>query len=222
MKRWIFTILLFLLLGAIVNVAVAWGCYWRGHLSSGARPSLEPALAEELFRKWGGQLCVDEHLYADGDRNVGATFVLFGVMAPSRSSGIPEALALWRAGWPLCSVEGAQHFVNRDAGVGPKESNIMLWSPPAAIGSSLPFHAPRGWPLKPSWPGFIVNTLFYGVILWLLIPGPFVLQRLIRVKRGRCPKCGYDLRGAPSGGGCPECGWNRFPAPRSAVETDAV
>jgi hypothetical protein len=60
------------------------------------------------------------------------------------------------------------------------------------------------------WPGFIINTLFYAIILWLLILGPFVLRRHIRRKRGQCPKCGYDLRGIP-GSGCPECGWNRQP-----------
>jgi len=74
-------------------------------------------------------------------------------------------------------------------------------------------------PVVPLWPGFIVNTLFYALILWLLIPGPFILRRHIRVKRGCCPKCGYDLRGAPSGGGgCPECGWNRASQPAADAE----
>jgi hypothetical protein len=63
-------------------------------------------------------------------------------------------------------------------------------------------------PTRPLWPGFLINTIFYAIILWLLIPGPFVLRRMIRIKRGRCPKCGYDLRGAP-GIGCAECGWKR-------------
>ena len=39
-KRWVFTIILFLLLGAIVNIAVAWGCaiYPRGPDSFGSSP----------------------------------------------------------------------------------------------------------------------------------------------------------------------------------------
>ena len=46
-------------------------------------------------------------------------------------------------------------------------------------------------PYRPIWPGFAVNTVFYAVVLWLLIPGPFVLRRFIRVKRGLCPACAY-------------------------------
>jgi hypothetical protein len=85
---------------------------------------------------------------------------------------------------------------------------------------------PRGWlfrilPLQPLWSGFVVNTLFYTAIVWLLIRGPFVLRRLIRRRRGRCPKCGYDLRGQPPGpaaAACPECGWGRVVAtPRAGT-----
>ena len=63
-------------------------------------------------------------------------------------------------------------------------------------------------PLRPLWPGFAINTLFYATILWLLVPGPFVLRRFLRVRRGLCVACGYDLRGDFSQG-CPECGWQR-------------
>ncbi len=62
----------------------------------------------------------------------------------------------------------------------------------------------RAWiPLRPIWPGFAVNTLFYAAILWLLIPGPFALRRFLRLRRGLCPKCAY-----PSGESavCSECG----------------
>ncbi len=58
-------------------------------------------------------------------------------------------------------------------------------------------------PLRPLWPGFAVNTILYATILWLLIPGPFVLRRFIRVKRGLCPACAYP-RGDSSV--CSECG----------------
>ena len=64
---------------------------------------------------------------------------------------------------------------------------------------------PRVLPLRPIWPGFTANTLFYAAVLWLLIPGPFVLRRVIRLRRGLCPACGYDL-GHAEHEGCPECG----------------
>ncbi len=59
--------------------------------------------------------------------------------------------------------------------------------------------------LRPIVLGFIVNTIVYAAILWLIIPGPFALRRLIRRRRGLCPACGYDLRHVEHGA-CPECG----------------
>ena len=58
-------------------------------------------------------------------------------------------------------------------------------------------------PLIPIWPGFAVNTIFYGAIIWLLIPGPFALRRLIRRRRGLCPACGYPVGESDV---CSECG----------------
>ena len=60
-------------------------------------------------------------------------------------------------------------------------------------------------PLRPIWPGFAINTIFYAAIVWLLSLLPFKVRRLVRRNRGHCLKCGYDLRGT-SGGVCPECG----------------
>jgi hypothetical protein len=58
-------------------------------------------------------------------------------------------------------------------------------------------------PLRPVWPGFAVNTLFYAAVIWLLICGPFVLCRFIRVRRGLCPKCAYPVGTSDQ---CSECG----------------
>ena len=55
------------------------------------------------------------------------------------------------------------------------------------------------------WFGFVVNTLFYAAIMWLLILGAFALRRHLRRKRGLCVNCGYDLRHADHAA-CPECG----------------
>ena len=73
------------------------------------------------------------------------------------------------------------------------------------------FHPPRPLPLRPASLGFAGNTFFYAAILWLPF-APFQLRRYVRVKRGHCIKCGYDLRGDFSAG-CPECGWRREDVP---------
>jgi hypothetical protein len=58
-------------------------------------------------------------------------------------------------------------------------------------------------PVVPLWPGFALDTAFYGAIVLLLWSAPGVLRRRTRKRRGRCPACGYDLRGLAR---CPECG----------------
>ncbi len=80
-----------------------------------------------------------------------------------------------------------------------------------AIGIGPPF----AWPPKPNapangfllmcplWLGFALNTIFYATLLWLLIPGPFTLRRLLRLRRGLCPKCAYPIGESAV---CTECG----------------
>ena len=60
------------------------------------------------------------------------------------------------------------------------------------------------------WPGFVIDTLFYAAIWGGMWSGCVGGKRFIRSKRGRCPRCGYDLRGAPGvAAGCSEFGWGR-------------
>ena len=81
---------------------------------------------------------------------------------------------------------------------------------PTLLGSRT---IPRVLPLRPIWPGFVVNTLLYAVVLWLLSGGPFRLRRFIRVKRGRCPACAYPTGQSDA---CSECG---KPLPGRTVTT---
>ena len=65
---------------------------------------------------------------------------------------------------------------------------------------------PRPLPLRPVWPGFAINTLFYAAILWggwLLLAAPFALRRRRRIKRGLCPACAYPVGASDV---CTECG----------------
>jgi hypothetical protein len=63
-------------------------------------------------------------------------------------------------------------------------------------------------PLIPIWPGLLLDTGFYGA-LWALPLFSLPLLRTHRRRRkGRCPRCGYDLKHAFEPG-CPECGWGR-------------
>ncbi len=107
---------------------------------------------------------------------------------------------LWRGaynriaiGWPLRSVDDVVWKLGTDAS-------------PDFMRSKVPTdRRSRVFAFRPIWPGFAINTIFYAAILWMLTLGPFIVRRVIRRKRGRCIKCGYDLRGAEHTV-CPECG----------------
>jgi len=51
--------------------------------------------------------------------------------------------------------------------------------------------------------GFIINTLFYALLLWLLLFTPFAARRALRRKRRLCEKCAYPVGVSPV---CTECG----------------
>jgi len=66
--------------------------------------------------------------------------------------------------------------------------------------SPLPF---RVLPLRPIWPGFAINSLFYAAVLLAMFFAPFALRRMIRRRRGRCPACAYPVGTSAV---CTECG----------------
>lgn len=92
-------------------------------------------------------------------------------------------------------------------------SGIELWAavrPPAATGSAQPIrYAPIdrfALPLLPIWPGFLLNTIFYAMLLFALIRTPRAVRRARRRRRGRCAACGYNRKGLEAAAVCPECG----------------
>ena len=232
MKR-LRVILLFLLLGAIVNVAVAWsialtvtsenfrsddmvmGELWTAdeHWTLDRHETFGSQYFES--RRWKVHFAEEESLrlteLSGGDEieNVKPSWGLMDVVTNMYQTlpGPPKYSHEFRGyearGWPMLSLWSLPRIM-----VIGDTGNIKEFEPKGFIATPiLPDDArfSRGLSLYPIWTGFFANTLFYAVLLWLLFPGPFVFRRMSRRKRGLCVKCAYDLRGAEHEA-CPECG----------------
>ena len=228
--RRVVVILVLLLAGAVVNVAVAWGCAIWIHLGGG--PWSTHITAVEPWGKPNGfvgrtdrfgstqlHATYPSYLVPPSDRHPppDSMFVPWGRIEPPRESGAgkpPEEEDLGEAlgprvlvddgrGWPMrsmwCGWSGSMRLPSGRV-TGPWEIMHGI-----ALKPVVPGGRERAIPLAVWVPGFAVNTLFYAAILWLLIPGPFALRRLIRRRRGLCPACGYDMKHAEHES-CPECG----------------
>ena len=96
-------------------------------------------------------------------------------------------------GWPYRCLWGVQRLEDDKGATGQLIGAIELNNDSSIV-----------LPITPT-SGFILNTLFYTVLLWLAWSTLFATVRLIRKRRGRCVRCGYDLRHAEHEV-CPECG----------------
>ena len=216
MRRWLITILLFLLLGAIVNVAVAWGCAtWSPVDEEGWYAIARPKPPQQ--DRWWGMIYVwqglgtqvhfggywQRPLHVSDENATSVTFTYSSwlgftmeptcqivrqkwprVMLPADSSGEAVVLAEQGCGWPLSSLwscfgqwdESSDEFVFvEDCGL--LLSGIVLDKTvhDARMDSHALFY--RSLPLRPIWSGFVFNTVLYGLILWMLTGGPFILRR---------------------------------------------
>ena len=209
----------FLLLGAVVNVAVAWSCSIFVDVHS-----VDRQCVGDVFG-WG----------FDVWRTAGATrihcneFVMCAVGAGyDAPPPVPDSVPWWgptdfgqfrrngryigppmedARGWPLLSMWCEYEYVWPP---GAWRTNIEhgAMSVPMTRAGRGRRPITMGLPLRPIWHGFLANSAFYAVLLYSLTGAPFTVRQSRRRRRGRCLSCGYDLRGRPSQG-CPECGWRR-------------
>jgi len=235
-KRWIFAILLFVFFGAIVNVAVAWGIVAAVAVSRGPDcrhfdpqaqwprrvPDDWPAYAYYCWRKSFG---FNHDSFWSGWSTTRA-----GDEVGDRSFHMDIAIV----GWPMRSLQWElwhrTQYV-RDVPSTPMRSTATIYRldaqpEPAWLTGGIPLPSRSGaisgppsknrLPLRPLWAGFAINTVIYATLLWAVwaVRRPLCalprVRRLLRMSGGRCPQCGYDLRGRLESG-CPECGWNRQP-----------
>jgi hypothetical protein len=219
--RVIVFLLLFLAGGAIVNVAVAWGSATYAKMkvfqeASARQASLIPSLATAQSGK-----CDWKVVRLQGSGGVRVASMLIPPVLQDTNQ--PEALLPpWSGdyldaahmsmfsmrmadgrGWPLycmwssststVHLENPQYSFHQGIELG--QSDGMKWQDVRVL------------PLRPIWPGFAINTLFYAVILWLLWIAPGKVRRLVRVRQHRCPACGFIIApGTCANGLCSECG----------------
>lgn len=65
-------------------------------------------------------------------------------------------------------------------------------------------------PYRPIWIGFVINSIFYTLLVLIAFWVHRQIRHARRMRRGRCPWCGYELH-HDFRDGCPECGWRRSP-----------
>jgi hypothetical protein len=214
----LFKLLLFVLAGAIINVAVAWGCAVFVKFPRDGRTL-----------KYGN----DEF----GDPFVATTRRGFGHLRESRLPGrLKEGLTAPRryeervdfewldsgrrgctifVGWPMLALTCRNdremvmlHFPGADglAADGDPSGSLIGGIPLPPGPDSGPWDMWRALPYTPIYAGFAINTIFYAAIVWVLFAVPGVVRRRVRRKRGQCAACGYSLRGTPDIEKCPECG----------------
>jgi hypothetical protein len=212
MNRRLIKLGLLLIAGAILNVAVAWGCVLA--LEANHRPRHGGGAIEEQRE---GEKVKWEFMYWDR----GCVYIVWWLSTTMPIERVPfQPRPIWSippeltpdqldeyhgwhfvelaAGWPALSMKSEGgcsgpfayrkgSFVN----VGIQVGEIIQWRRQTVL------------PLLPLWPGFAINTIFYAAILWVVFFVPGKLRRTLRRRRGLCPACAYQIGASPV---CTECG----------------
>ncbi|MEE8156294.1 MAG: hypothetical protein V3T53_15175 [Phycisphaerales bacterium] len=206
MKRRLFKVVLFLFLGAIVNVAIAW--LFMKEYSSHQRGATSAALSQaewSILDNMGyvAQKRRDGWKFNWSDRASSARLLVCRIyLQDGRSLLAVDAYLHVEAGWPLRSLSG-ERIVPFESAQRWKSGQVYTREfRSAAVIPTTPLIVR---PLRPQSFGFLVNSLIYAAAVWLLVCGPREVRRWLRKRRGLCITCGYDLRGTEHAV-CPECG----------------
>lgn len=108
------------------------------------------------------------------------------------------------AGWPFRSL--GRYYIN---GVDGNVTFGWTWRPNWLV-SALNWGSRFGLPLRPLFPGVVLNFTLYFAIAALAAAGVHARVRRRRLARNVCPDCRYPLPTTAEPRVCPECGWGRL------------
>jgi hypothetical protein len=195
------------------GVGVAAARIWAGVASPETKRPIKFSIRVTTLRKWrpGVWAVADvapvEEVLPPWSATLGA--VRSGRLVPS------EATTL-RVGPQYATVQGnafiLEHVLEEHAAGWPRlclrsleDANGDLHH---AIVLSESGHLTMSLPLQPVCQGLLVNSLVFASPWLVAFFGFAPARRIMRRRRGRCPRCNYDLR-SDLDNGCPECGWGR-------------
>lgn len=197
---------LWLVAGATLNVAVAWGACilspWHHpqYFYESEDAVQNDTTATTLWQQFMPVSCQPNAWRVSAGESLGfSVCVLCGKCAcEPRDPNIVNV----DAGWPVTCLRGQRWFRHRSL-----DDWQSVWMLDLTNTLIEPMFVNDGFdcflPWYPLWPGFAVNTVFYAGVLWVLCCGPFTLRRMIRRRRGQCPACAYPIGQSPV---CTECG----------------
>lgn len=222
MKRCLTRILICLLLGVIINIAIAWGFWLWGERPSGIDSNANPIMKfeqvdpdESMLKTWERRAqdhWPDEPMQASRFAAAGVTYrSLLHIEGAFDISEFDEDEA-------FAKMKQQEHFWINEIDCGWPMRSLALDRWGSRDGLKMPEQDSNGWlldtdprlelPVQPKFIGMLVNTAFYAL---LILGVGFALQLVkagIRRRRGHCPRCNFDLRHDRTVG-CPECGWRR-------------
>ncbi|MFG0284691.1 MAG: hypothetical protein ACF8R7_09745 [Phycisphaerales bacterium JB039] len=182
-RRTLLLAALLLLGGAVVNAAVAWGIRLAA-----SQPSDQ--LLDGLPR-WHVPLTTfmeDEPPPVIASGHMRSRWITSSIEHAGSAGCDTTAI-----GWPMRSALMAAYH-DMATGTTQVRGAVRLWH------TQDSFDLGGVFPVRPIFPGFVVNTLFYAVVVGAILALPLSF----RARRGRCAKCNSDLAGPE--GPCPECG----------------
>ena len=192
MKRWLFKVVVFLLLGAIINIAVAWGIALYGPFHEARWDDI---LSDSENAYWNERLKL-QHVPADY-RITTITSTGFRAVVLWQRGQFERSERECRVGWPLlCSRPLGPD--NEYKGI-PIETRVL--SQPQAEMDFL--FGERRLPTTFFMAASAINSIVYGLTLWSLFTEILLVRRQLRIRRGLCSKCKYPIGVSDT---CTECG----------------
>lgn len=199
MRRWKLAFIS-IVFGLLSNIAIAW-------VISLNYPGAHTATESESTLRWVANTPSNwpdtpNYSYLYRSRGVKEYFQFRSSDNPNDSVDILGYIERTAFGWPLVSMDWTWFYSRhpdflRDA----EESGTLVRGVRFQVAGYTPYRGTL--PLHPNFPGFIVNTIFWGVLFWVILACLGLLLRRRRVRKGHCPNCNYQLAGLTS---CPECG----------------